>query len=395
MSTLSPYIEDVFVEFYLLAQFEGLPLYYQDQTASHNFYNIIFNNKQLTISQSNYILKILQKYKTIAQTKNLDYSAALEAPQWKNTFRTIDTTKRVWIERTEDKTIVICLKFPYQLKVEFDTEVESHNDGIWGSWDPERKIRILPLYDINIIQINEFVKKHGFEIENSFVDALSEVEEVWQNQDTVLPHSLITEHGVILVNSPEDADAWFNEHASGDVVTDLLLAKSMGYLYTIAPTTLSEKIAASPGNSFWIKNSSDFLELCRHINNKICIVLDRTSDTLAWLKTFAQDLDLAGIDRQTVKVCFRMNKDDQSGLNDWVGDNGFGGKVDEGNILIFNHKPAKWLFKEEKTVTLLVTNNLYPSTNSITKDWLTSHPCVIYLGDIKPSELRNQNIVEL
>ena len=78
-----------------------------------------------------------------------------------------------------------------------------------------------------------------------------------------------------------------------------------------------------------------------------------------------------------------------------MSDNGFGGKVEEGKILIFNHKPAKWLFKEQENVKLLVTNNLYPATNSIAKDWLSSHPCVIYLGDIKPSELRGQKIVEL
>jgi len=53
------------------------------------------------------------------------------------------------------------------------------------------------------------------------------------------------------------------------------------------------------------------------------------------------------------------------------------------------------LFKDLDDVTLLVTNNVFPPTNVMTRDWFNSHPCVIYLGDIKPSETKGQKIVEL
>jgi hypothetical protein len=211
----------------------------------------------------------------------------------------------------------------------------------------------------------------------------------------VLPHSTITEHGVVLFNSTEDADVYFDEHASGNIVNDLMLAKNMGYLLKASPTTMAEKIAANSKNSFWIKYNKDFLSLCQHVNGKICIIIDRSSNALEWLKEFAEAIKEVNIDKSSVKVCFRMPKDDASGFNAWVSENGFGGKVEEGNILIFSHKPAKWLFKDIKSVTMLVTNNLYPSTNPITKDWLHTHPCVIYLGDIKPSLFKDQNIVEL
>ena len=94
-------------------------------------------------------------------------------------------------------------------------------------------------------------------------------------------------------------------------------------------------------------------------------------------------------------MCFRENKDSNTGINQWIKDTGVGGKVEDGKILIFEFKPAKWLFKEQENVKLLVTNNLYPATNTITKDWLSSHPCVIYLGDIKPATQRGHTIVEL
>ena len=52
-------------------------------------------------------------------------------------------------------------------------------------------------------------------------------------------------------------------------------------------------------------------------------------------------------------------------------------------------------FKDKEDITIIATNNLYPHTSQVTKDWLDSHPCVIYLGDIKPSEQKGKKIVEL
>jgi hypothetical protein len=124
-------------------------------------------------------------------------------------------------------------------------------------------------------------------------------------------------------------------------------------------------------------------------------VLDRTGNTLAWLDQFVRDVDNAGISRNDIRVCFRESKESDTGVNSWIKSNSVGGKVEDGKILIFEYKPAKWLFKQSEDVKMLVTNNLYPPTNQLTKDWFESHPCVIYLGDIKPSEQRGQQIVEL
>jgi hypothetical protein len=90
-----------------------------------------------------------------------------------------------------------------------------------------------------------------------------------------------------------------------------------------------------------------------------------------------------------------LNKEDDDGFNSWVSENGFGGKVQDGKFLIFLHKPAKWLFKVQEDVKILVSNNIYPTTNATTGAWYNSHPCVIFLGDIKPSEQRGRKIVEL
>jgi hypothetical protein len=390
----SDFVEDTFIKFYDLVMLDEVPLQAQDLSAASSFYSVILQGKELTQNQANFILKLLAKYRVLMLKSSFDYQHVLDNPQWKTPFRILDLSKKIFVEKESNGSIWVCVKFPYQLKREFDDEFED-KQHLMSSWDPERKLRQLSVYDANLVQLYEFALKHNFEIDDTFMIALAEVEEIWQNQEEVLPFSSVVANWVVLGNSSTETDDWFKTHSSGLIDNDLLLAKSMGYLYSSKPRTMIEKIAASDSNSFWIKNNADFLSLCNSITGRVCIVLDRTSNTLDWLTQFINDADAAGIDRNEIKVCFRDSKEQNTGINEWIKANGVGGKVETGRILIFEFKPAKWLFKEQESVKLLVSNNLYPSTNQLTKDWVGSHPCVIYLGDIKPSEQRGQKIVEL
>jgi hypothetical protein len=390
----SDFVEDTFIKFYDLVMLDEVPLQAQDLSAASSFYSVILQGKELTQNQANFILKLLAKYRVLMLKSSFDYQHVLDNPQWKTPFRILDLSKKIFVEKESNGSIWVCVKFPYQLKREFDDEFED-KQHLMSSWDPERKLRQLSVYDANLVQLYEFALKHNFEIDDTFMIALAEVEEIWQNQEEVLPFSSVVANWVVLGNSSTETDDWFKSHSSGLIENDLLLAKSMGYHYSSKPRTMIEKIAASDSNSFWIKNNADFLSLCNSITGRVCIVLDRTSNTLDWLTQFITDADAAGIDRNEIKVCFRDSKEQNTGINEWIKANGVGGKVETGRILIFEFKPAKWLFKEQESVKLLVSNNLYPSTNQLTKDWVGSHPCVIYLGDIKPSEQRGQKIVEL
>jgi hypothetical protein len=392
----SQYVEDIFLQFYDLAAIDQIVLQPQDHTACSSFYSAIIQGKELTQNQANFILKLLSKYQSSLKKSSLDYTDALQNPQWRTSFRILDLSKKIFVEKDSMGTVQVCIKFPYQLKKEFDEEFEDQRSPVNKSiWDPERKLRQVSVYDANLIQLYEFALKHNFEIDDTFMIALAEVEEIWQNQEEVLPFSSIVANWVVLGNSSAETDEWFKTHSSGLIDNDLLLAKSMGYQYSGKPHTMIEKIAASDSNSFWIKNNTEFLNLCSSVTGRVCIILDRTSNTLDWLTQFIDDADAAGIDRDEIKVCFREPKEQDTGINEWIKTNGVGGKVETGRILIFEFKPAKWLFKEKESVKLLVSNNLYPPTNQLTKDWVSGHPCVIYLGDIKPSEQRGQNIVEL
>lgn len=392
MTPHTRYIEDIFVEFYE-SGFLGPDVQYQDQNASHSFYAIIKGGNQLTQNQANFVLKLLDKYKIVMARYGLDYRDEIKDAIWKRPFRTIDLSKKIWVEKPEVGHIEVCMIFPYQIKSAFESEFK---ELVNGTWDHVKKMRRVSIYKCNLIQLYDFAQKHNFEIDDTLLIALGEVEEIWASPEEILPASALCADRITLLNSSEETDMWWQERCTGDYNQDLMLAKSMGYCYEDRPCNIVEKIAASPSNAFWIKTNKELLELHSQVGGKMCIVLDRASDTMNWLVQFAIDVDAAEINREKVKVCFRADKSSSSDINEWIRKNNFGGKVEQGEILIFEQKPAKWLFKEENSVKLLVTNNLYPPTSMITKDWFNSHPCTIYIGDIKPSQhYKGQTIVEL
>ena len=395
MSSLS-YAEDVFLEFYDLVVGLKLRVQPQDLSALTSFYNIVSVDNQLTENQANFILKLFQKYKIPAELANFSFGGPIEKLAWKKSFRIIDFTKRVFVEIDASGRPMVCMRFPYQLKKSFEEEFPSKNHADNSNfWDHDQKIRKLSLYDHNLIHIHEFVKKHGFEIDDTFLIALGEVEEIWQSSESVIPCCDIIDDQVSLINAPSDALEYFSNNLTGKLANDLMLAKSMGYLYRGQAISFLERISANSSNAFWIKENTNFLQLVKSINGKVCVILDRASRSRDWIKSFVVDADAVGVSRDDIKICFRLTKDEDHGFNQWIKDAGLGGKVEDGKIYIFNHKPAKWLFKDNNDVKLLASNNLFPSTNTLAKDWFSSHPCVIYLGDIKPSEQRGQKIVEL
>lgn len=392
----SEYAEDLFVDFYKFVAQQKISIQGQDFSPISSFYEKISNNQELTKNQANFLLKLLDKYKNISANAGLDYRSSLGQLRWRNSFRVLDLTKKIYIESRQGK-LEICLKFPYQLKKEFEEEININQNDSYkiSQWDPEAKVRRLDLYDFNLIALYEFAIKHNFEIDDSFMSVVADIEEIWQNSEDVIPHSEIDKSSVVLRNTSSETLDWWEQHKSNNIYQDLLLAKSMGFIYNEKPKNLVEKIASSSENSFWIKQNLHLLSIYKIINGKICIILDRTSNTLSWLQQFVADADQAEVNRDEIKVCFRENKENNSGVNDWIKNAGVGGKIEDGRILIFESKPAKWLFKQDNDVIMLVTNNIYPPTNMLARDWFQSHPCVIYLGDTKPTEIKGQKIVEL
>lgn len=389
----SRYVEDIFLDFCQLFHHGKIPVQPHDVSIIVNFENVIGDLKPLTQNQGNYLLKILQKYQNFSHLNGLDYSQDISLPHWKHPFRVLDLSKKIFVTQDNNGAIWVCLKFPFQLKKEFESEFM--HDSKSFVWDNENKVRKNKLYNTNLISLYEFAQRHSFEIDDSFMIAMGQVEEIWQYQDDLTPFSCIENYSITLKNASEDALSYFKEKNISSFEDDILLAKSMGFSLRGTVKNTIEKIASSDNNQFWIKDYNQYFNLIKSIKGKVVIVLDRISDAHNWLKNFSSYAEKFSISTSEIKVCFRESNDGNSGLNDWIKKQGYGGKVEEGRILIFLQKPAKWLFKDIENVKIVTTTSLYPSPNPIARDFFNSHSCVIYLGDIKPSEKKDQRIVEL
>jgi hypothetical protein len=208
----------------------------------------------------------------------------------------------------------------------------------------------------------------------------------------------VVENSVIFGGKNEISHEFFAEHSKENISKNLFLSKTMGYPVSLgrAPNTVLEKIVTEKSNTFWLEETSDLLKIYKELECKICVIIDRTDVKQVWIKEFVSDAAALGITASKIKVCFRetdLNK--QNRFNEWIKEQGLGGSVDSGRIFIFDSKPAKWLFTKNIDVKLIVTNNLYPNTNTMTQQWIEHHPCVLYVGDIKPSQKRNIKIVQL
>lgn len=392
------FIEDLFVEFARHCLYDDFSVDDRDFSTIDSFYSTLMDDREITKLQSDLIIRILQKYKPLLESKNISYKDLLDHPRWKRPFRVLDLSKTVFVDKTPQDNPAIFLRFPYAFKSTFEKDFvyPLHSKAI-HRWNPDKKANVVNLYDTNLILLHDFLKKHNFVIDDSFLEVVSQIEEIWQNQEQVSPYCSIEDGIVKLKNAPEDAENFWERTKNGSIEHDLLVAKLMGYPLTsvAAPTTTVEKIASSRSRIFWSKNFNDFFDIFKNISGTAVVMLDRSEGIIEWLSNFVSAADDTLTPRSLIKVCFRDDKNEETKINNWIKENRVGGKIDEGRIFVFRHKPAKWLFNNKISVNMLVTNSLFPMTNITTQKWMDCHPFILHLGSIRASQLKENKIVEL
>lgn len=394
MST--PYLEDIYISFFEFAVGYDI-IIAEDYRAAKSFYELIVSDKALTEKQGKLAHLFLKKYLVKCLQYDFDYSQPLSIAIWKKEFRVIDHSKKVFVERDEDN-IFVCLKFPYDLISDFDDEIKTTStfDIYYPNYyNKERKLKIIPIYDINIIKLNEFVIKYNFEIDESFESLVSYIEDIWQNESNIKPYAEIKNNSVSLCNCCEFADKFFNENKTNDYFNDLFLAKIMGYPLKTNSNDIFEKLCSYDSNLFYINDVYKLFQITEKINGIIAILLDKSIDAEIWVESYATIVDSLNIDRNKTRVCFREPVDYKPNFNSMIKEMGFTGGLENAKYYIFKHKPAKWLIKDIKNIKIIVTTSAFKISNQSTEFWTGNHPCIVFLNEFKPSFGKGIDIVEL
>jgi hypothetical protein len=394
----SVYTEDIFLEFYYLVDRNIISVEHRDAEPIESFYSTINSGKQLTRSQSNFIIRILSKYIHNIEDKIEGVKETIENPKWKNSFREIDNTRSLSLHVDENHVKYLLVKFPFAFKDTYAKEFTGGSRNL-SVWDVELKVQKIKLLDVNLVSFVDLARKYKFEIDSTVIDAVDTVEEYWNDQLDYIPYCVVEDQAVNLKNATESSINYFEKNKTGNIDQDLFLAKTLGYTaHNREPITFIDRIVTSDENKFWIKTTESLLTILKNINKwPVVIVLDRATDTIDWCSQFIDTLTETGNQDIKTKICFRYPNTETRGsaFNQWIKDSGFGADMKEGQIFICNHKLPKWMLKDEFDVNILVSNGIYPSTNTTTESLMDSHHTVFFLGDIKPSEKRKKKIVEL
>lgn len=369
---------------------------HQDIGPITNFSRTIDSGKFLTRKQGTFILQLLKKYRVYMDIPDID--EMLKTPVWKHDFRVIDNTKYMFLETDGDNVTWLNIKFPFSFKDQFVKEI-FNGEKDPTRWDPNGQVRKVKLSNINLVVLVENALKNGFEVDDLVLAAVADVEEMWNNEDSLVPHSLIVNDRVELVNASETAKDYWNDHSTGVMAQDLMLAKQMGYILRHTfPADTAERIASSPGTSFWFTHPQRFFEYLDEVNVwPVVIILDRTPEPIEWTKEFIETFPLKNFNTEDVRVCFRPSNNSPAGqvFNDWLKERNLNKPVADGKIFLCQHKPPKWMFEKDFNIKVLASNSIYPSVNNITSTLIGSHPHVFYFDKVKPSAKRNSKIVEL
>jgi len=390
------YVEDAFEDFYHLIVCRQIIPEKQDKGPITSFGNIIISNRQFTEKQGSFALKLLHKYQKISELHGLDYEDIIVSPSWKNSFRVIDYTRKVWVEQDEEQCVWICVKFPYKLRQEFDKNVTVGMDELDSDvYDKDRALRMLSANKTNFLALDEFVKTNNFECDRSYDDLISFVNEAMLNNEKIIPLAYISESGVQLKNVTESVEDYFQLHKSHKDLKDILLVKSMGIPFMSTMSTPVHKIASSETSFFWTHNLKTYLSIINETDATSVFIKDRNVSAVDWTVKFLAAADEIGIEREDIVICFR----DDDNFNDYIKQQRVTGKISDQKIFVFDHKPAKWLFKKKKDVTIIGTDVLFMNhLPPVARSWVEAHHCVINVNESKPVLtyiFEEKNIVEL
>lgn len=381
----SQYIEEEFVKFYNSPYSSTLSL--KEHNVCESFYDLCISENPFTEKQAAYLKIILKKYYPLHDSEL----------KFRKPFRTIDNIKSVYVKEDDDDKISIAFKFPYAFLETFDREFETSGDySRLSSWDPEEKVRKIDFSRADFLKISDFVNQHGFIKETDFLDLESDLQEALNDQENIVPYAVIDGNTIILKNADESAIEYFNNNKKNHRDTDALLVKDMGFPISMIKKNKNvvENIITSKNQFFWTNNLIDFFDIVERIKTKTCIILDRDEKEKIWLKHFIESAKTRIPDKK-IKICFREAQEKDQEFNQWVKETGLGGKIDQGDIYIFQHKPPKWVMNEYKTMLFIATTMINPPSNTMTQDFFLSHPCVIHLGEVRPTAWRNRTIVQL
>lgn len=356
------YIEDLFLDLYkILVKHDTVD--HKDRQALDDFYYIVISDKLLTEKQGNYLRRLMCKY----TDHDLEINLQVASATWKQKFRVVDLEKKLSISK-DDHRLTLDFKFPYDFKNIFDQEIGSST----VRWNNDLKLSQIPFFSANFSWIMEFASKHNFTMENELYKLQADYEEIQNQREDIEPYS--TNHGqeIILVNCSEDTQEYFDRNKKSVMIQDIYLAKQMGFPYRGTGIEDGFRGFFSDHKSIHEIDIDGLLRFGMYVDKNLCIVLDKINDYISMAKKIVKVAENIGLDRSTIKICFREKNQLNCEFNQWIKSNGLGGPVISGKIFLFLGTPPKWYLREKINDAVFAISDQKRNMPVISKNLLLS-----------------------
>ena len=383
-------IEDLIIKIAEIFRSDSQTFSPKDKTVIFSLAAQFKKNLALTQKQAELTMRILEnvqsKLSLIPDAENL-----IKTPVFKYAFRKVDTSKTINILNINSENF-IAVKFPFDKKL---SNILPNIPGKSG-YSKEYKSFLYKLTDKTLINLldNEVIQNYQFDISTEVQEIYSTIKNIIDNRETYIP--IIDYDGTLtLKNSNKTLETYFNNHRTGNILSDLFLAKTLGIspsnklIDTINSMNLNEKTLdlflnkttifdKTNGKKFIHSNSTitEYIKLVDHW--PVLFILSDDDRVDATLNKWHNDLNNIGINNSQISVLFRST--DNIKFNEYIKNHQLNNRLDENIKVVFiRHKIPKILYKINFQPKIIISSSTFYAHYSAQKT-IDSHPFVIYMS---------------
>lgn len=206
-------------------------------------------NRPLTTKQGDLLCKILLKYQRQLAAKSIDVSP-IENPTWRLPLRVMNYQKIIDLQDDQ-----IILRFPYNNNLVDDLRQFAKESQGKCHWDNDAKVWRAALTEYNLVWLQTWGNKNGFEVSEGAAALISLVEAAEAREYAI--ELTINDQGLDITNCPESLREYINEHHGG-----------FGFdnLYKLADLSgeLGYRIEANLANALVSRYGPRFITLCEN-----------------------------------------------------------------------------------------------------------------------------------
>lgn len=349
----------------------------QDFKVIRSMANQVMNNIAMTESQSRLVLRLLSRY-SVSLFPELDISKDLAHPKFKQKFRVLDTTKKIFL--FDDQIII---KFPYNQK--YNKLINKIPQK--AEFDKVKKQYHLPATVPVIDSIMDIFKDKGFEIQDKILELYREIVDIKLNEEEYIP---ILDKDLNLKNCDSNLVCYFNSLRSFNPLKDAMLAKRLEIKLddnllkniTFNCSRITKKILSNTSDRF-VRISADTTQLSdvfqylNETNSYPCLmIMEDNSTRLESLKSWYEESCKQGLSSSNISVLFRSDTDKD--FNSFIRENKLNNPADKNKkLIVVKTKIPKFVItmKQEFRCIISLTNF---SVHYTSRKLIDSHPNILY-----------------